>query len=44
MTDLQLIENALYSYIPEKNGLYDCLIDSMEYSLSAGVLPYVRRR
>ena len=33
---LNLIENALFSYLPSKNVLEKNLIDSMEYSLKAG--------
>ena len=36
MNDLQLIENALYSYIPKGVTFEKNLIDSMDYSLKAG--------
>ncbi len=36
MNDLQLIENALYSYIPKGATYEKNLIDSMNYSLKAG--------
>ncbi len=36
MTDLQMIENALYGYIPRGNHKEQTLIDSMEYSMRAG--------
>ena len=36
MNDLQLIENALYSYLPKGVTYEKNLIDSMDYSLKAG--------